>query len=114
MAQKPVPSAAESTARTRVQGECNRFCLEGPVTFATVGALLEEGNLRIRAGASVIDFTAVTAVDSAAVALAIAWLRVARASGRNLEFVNPPPAMIDLARLYAVADLLPLGASPVG
>ena len=84
--------------------------LEGAVTVETVPALLEEGRAQLRDGADTIDFGAVTEVDSAAVALAIAWLREARAAGRVLRFVNPPPALRNLARLYAVDDLIPFAA----
>jgi phospholipid transport system transporter-binding protein len=99
------PAIAPAFARAQVEG--NRLRLAGAVTFATVPALLEEGNLHIRAGVSTIDFAATTEVDSAAVALAIAWLRTARTSKSKLEFINLPPAMVNLARLYAITDLIP-------
>lgn len=86
----------------------NRMLLEGPVTVATVPALLEEGTAQLRDGVEVVDFAAVTELDSAALALALAWLRTARASGRALRFANLPPAMDKLARLYGVRELLPL------
>jgi phospholipid transport system transporter-binding protein len=87
--------------------EGNRLLLEGAVTVETVPALLEEGRVQLRDGADTIDFKAVTEVDSAAVALTIAWLREARAAGRALRFVNPPPALRNLARLYSVDNLIP-------
>jgi phospholipid transport system transporter-binding protein len=89
----------------------NRLVLEGAVTVETVPALLEEGRAQLRDGVDVVDFGAVTAVDSAAVALAVAWLREARAAGRGLAFANPPPALRNLARLYAVDDLIPFAAA---
>jgi phospholipid transport system transporter-binding protein len=88
--------------------EGNRLRLAGAVTFATVAMLLEEGKAHIRAGVVIIDFAETTQVDSAAVALAIAWVRAARESQAKLEFANLPPAMMNLARLYAVTDLIPL------
>jgi phospholipid transport system transporter-binding protein len=89
--------------------EGNRLVLEGAVTAGTVPALLDEGGATLRDGVEVVDFGAVTEVDSAALALALAWLRAARAAGRALRFANLPPAMENLARLYAVAALLPRG-----
>ena len=77
------------------------------MTAATVPTLLGEGAAQLRNGVEVIDFAAVTEVDSAALALALAWLRAARAAGRTIRFVNLPPAMEKLARLYAVDELLP-------
>jgi len=88
--------------------EGNRLLLDGAVTIGTVPSLLDEGAAQLRAGVEVIDFAAVTEVDSAALALALAWLREARASGRAIRFANLPPAMENLARLYAVDELLPL------
>ena len=88
--------------------EGNRLYLDGVVDIQTVAALLPEGAAHVRAGAEVIDFGAVTEVDSSAVALALAWLREARAAGRTIAFANLPPAMANLARLYAVSDLIPV------
>jgi phospholipid transport system transporter-binding protein len=87
--------------------EGNRLLLEGAVTVATVPSLLDAGAAQLRDGVEVVDFAAVTEVDSAALALALAWLRAAQASGRTLRFANLPPAMANLARLYAVDELLP-------
>ena len=87
--------------------EGNRLLLDGVLTVDTVARVLEETSTQDRAGAEVVDLAGVTEVDSAAVALAITWLREARAGGRTIRFENLPPAMAKLARLYAVADLIP-------
>lgn len=87
--------------------EGNRLLLEGVLTVDTVARVLEDTSLQDRAAAEVVDLAGVTEVDSAAVALAITWLREARAAGRTIRFENLPPAMAKLARLYAVADLIP-------
>jgi phospholipid transport system transporter-binding protein len=87
--------------------EGNRLLLEGNLTADTVPGVLAGASPQDRTAVEVVDFAGVTAVDSAAVALAIAWLREARAGGRTLRFENLPPAMAKLARLYAVGGLLP-------
>ena len=87
--------------------EGNRFLLDGELTADTVPLVLAGTPAQDRAAVEVVDFAGVTEVDSAAVALALAWLREARAGGRTLRFENLPPAMAKLARLYAVADLIP-------
>ncbi|HTO48745.1 MAG TPA: STAS domain-containing protein [Burkholderiales bacterium] len=87
--------------------EGNRLFLDGDLTVDTVAGVLADTSLKDRSATEVVDFAAVTEVDSAAIALAIAWLREARAAGRPLRFENLPPAMGKLARLYAVADLIP-------
>jgi len=87
--------------------EGNRLLLDGELTVDTVPRVLAGASRADRDAVEVVDFAAVTEVDSAAVALAIGWLREARAGGRRLRFENLPPAMAKLARLYSVADLLP-------
>ena len=87
--------------------EGNRLLLDGELTVDTVARVLADTSDQDRAAAEVVDLAGVTEVDSAAVALAIAWLREARAGGRTIRFENLPPAMAKLARLYAVADLIP-------
>jgi phospholipid transport system transporter-binding protein len=91
-----------------MQVDGNRLRLAGAVTFATVAPLVEEGYAHIRTGVSLIDFQATTQVDSSAIALALAWLRAARESQIEVAFANLPPAMLNLARLYAVTDLIPI------
>ena len=87
--------------------EGNRLFLDGALTVDTVAGVIGGTSAQDRAAAEVVDFAGVTEVDSAAVALAIAWLKEARAAGRTLRFEHLPPAMAKLARLYAVADLIP-------
>jgi phospholipid transport system transporter-binding protein len=87
--------------------EGNRLLLDGELTVDTVARVLADTSPQDRAAAEVVDLAGVTEVDSAAIALAIAWLREARAGGRTIRFDNLPPAMAKLARLYAVADLIP-------
>jgi phospholipid transport system transporter-binding protein len=53
-----------------------------------------------------IDFSAITAVDSSAVALLLEWRRQALARGKRLDFVNLPPNLLALATLYGVAELI--------
>jgi phospholipid transport system transporter-binding protein len=87
--------------------EGNRLLLDGELTVDTVARVLADASPQDRAAAEVVDLAGVTEVDSAAVALAITWLREARAGGRAIRFEHLPPAMAKLARLYAVSDLIP-------
>jgi len=54
----------------------------------------------------IVDMTRVEAVDSAGVAIMLAWKRRAVAEGRTLAFANVPAALSSLAELYGVEDLL--------
>ncbi len=89
---------------------CPSTCLKlaGPLTLAQVSARLGEGRARIAQGLEVVDLSAVTQVDSAALALLLAWLRSAREAGRTLSIVGAPPALQSLASLYDVDSILPL------
>ncbi len=53
-----------------------------------------------------LDFSAITSVDSAAVALLLEWRRMAASRGKTLVFVNLPPNLLALAELYGVAELI--------
>lgn len=86
--------------------EGERLLLQGPVTIATVSALLAQARALLAQGVAVLDFEGVTEVDSAAVALALECLREARRRGLTLSLANLPEAMQNLAELYAVSELL--------
>jgi len=81
--------------------------VSGPVTLANVAGLLEEGRRYLAEGVSTVDFGEVTEMDSAALALCLAWLRDARAAGGSLGFANLPESLQTIARLYGVHSLLP-------
>ena len=91
---------------TRREG--NLLRLDGAVTIQTAAGVLAEAVGQIRDGVEVVDFGGVSEVDSSAVALAMALLREARGAGRTITFANLPPAMLNLATLYAVADFMPV------
>lgn len=91
-----------------IRREGNRMVIAGPATLATVAALLQEGREQIEAGVSTVDLGEVSELDSSALAMLLAWLREARARGRELAFVRLPEGLVAIARLYGVADLLPL------
>jgi phospholipid transport system transporter-binding protein len=84
----------------------DRLRFDGPVTIATVSALLQQVRALLVAGVTVLDFEGVTEVDSAAVALALECLREGRRRELALSLANLPEAMQHLAELYAVSELL--------
>ena len=86
--------------------EGDRLLLQGPVTIATVSALLTQSRLLLAPGVAVLDFKSVTEVDSAAVALALECMREAGRRKLALSLANLPEAMLHLAQLYAVSELL--------
>lgn len=60
----------------------------------------------------VVNLQQVEAVDSSAVGLMLLWLREAKRNKINLCFSNVPENLLSLARLYGVAELLPLCDNP--
>jgi phospholipid transport system transporter-binding protein len=94
-----------------IRREGDSLILEGPVTLDTVPGLVGTAEEHLRQGVRVVDFRSVTDVDSAAVALALEWLRRAAESGRGLRLANLPAAMQNLAKLYGVSELLQSASS---
>jgi phospholipid transport system transporter-binding protein len=98
-----------------MQRDGSRLALSGPVTLANVAEVLaegrrhlDEGRRRQDEGVRVVDLAGVTELDSALLALLLAWLRDARKRERPLEIANPPASLRTIARLYGVDGLLPL------
>jgi phospholipid transport system transporter-binding protein len=84
--------------------------LEGALSFETLPRVLAESRA-YGARAEVpdrltIDFSAVTEVDSAAVALLLEWRREAARLGKGLSFANLPANLLALADLYGVTGLI--------
>ena len=97
---------SQQDASFEVQGG-ERARVVGSLHFTTVSGLLSVGTQAIgRNEASVIDLAAVTASDSAGLALLIEWLSVAKAANRTLRYENIPTQLQQLARLSEVEELL--------
>ena len=97
---------SQQDASFEVQGG-ERSRVVGSLHFTTVSGLLSVGTEAIgRNEASVIDLAAVTASDSAGLALLIEWLSVAKAANRTLRYENIPSQLQQLARLSEVEELL--------
>ena len=86
------------------------LALEGALSFETIpGVLAQSAEFAARTDLPerlTIDFSAVGAVDSSAVALLLEWRREAQRLGKTLVFVNLPANLLALARLYGVAELI--------
>jgi phospholipid transport system transporter-binding protein len=82
--------------------------------MADTVALFNQG-LPLQGGADglVVDLAQVEAVDSSAVSLMLSWLRAAQRQNVKLSFVNTPENLLSLAKLYGVADSLPLQGNEV-
>jgi len=91
-----------------IRREGARMLVSGPVTLATVSALLEDGRRHLAEGVRTVDLGEVSELDSALLALLLAWLRDAKAREQSLAFANPPASLLTIACLYGVERLLPV------
>ncbi len=89
-----------------VAGE--RLKVTAPMVIATAAELREAGESALLNGVSVVDLADVAEADSSAVAVLLAWTRIAGERGQALAIIGVPQSVRSLASLYGVADLLPL------
>jgi len=86
----------------------DRFQVSGRLTIDVVTALYNSGLPPKGKSALVVDLGKVEAVDSAAVSLLLSWQRRAQRDRVSLCFSNVPDNLMSLARMYGVAELIPL------
>ncbi|HVO47417.1 MAG TPA: STAS domain-containing protein [Steroidobacteraceae bacterium] len=89
-----------------------KFELTGTLTFATARGAREAGLTAFGASSSrelQVDCGAVTAADSAGMAVLLDWMSFAKQSGRSLRYGRLPAQMQALARICEVLDLLEQG-----
>ena len=91
-----------------ISREGDRFRVSGRLTIDVVTALYNSGLPPDGNPALVVDLGQVEAVDSAAVSLLLSWLRRAQRDHLSLCFSNVPDNLMSLARMYGVAELIPI------
>ena len=77
------------------------------LTVDNARSMLAAGLQAIEGGQHSIDFGGLKTVDSAAVAVLLAWQRAAMRKAVTLSFINMPGMLQSLTDLYGVAGLLP-------
>jgi phospholipid transport system transporter-binding protein len=93
----------------RIEAATGGFRISGALTFATVRDALRAAEAQFKSVPSwEIDLSAVTAVDSAGLALLIEWYRWAERDRKPLRFVGVPAQLRALAKISDVDKLLPL------
>jgi phospholipid transport system transporter-binding protein len=90
-----------------IRREGARLVVSGAVTLGNAAALLEEGRRHIAEGVQTVDLAEVNEMDSALLAVLLAWLRDARSREKKLSFVNLPESLRTISQLYGVDRLLP-------
>jgi phospholipid transport system transporter-binding protein len=89
-----------------IRRDGTRMAISGAVTLANAAQVLDEGRRHLEDGVDSVDLAEVTELDSALLALLLAWLREAKSRSRELAFANPPQSLRTIARLYGVEELL--------
>ena len=92
--------------RARLDSGGDRWAVSGSLTMDSASTLLEASATRALPASGVVDLAGVSRVDSAGVALLLAWKRRAAAEASALLFTGLPPSMASLAQLYGVQELL--------
>ncbi|MFZ6801085.1 STAS domain-containing protein [Undibacterium sp. Di24W] len=64
----------------------------------------QAGLQAIHAGSEQIDMAPLKSVDSAAVAVMLAWQRQAQSLNRHLQFISVPASLISLISLYGLTE----------
>jgi phospholipid transport system transporter-binding protein len=84
--------------------------LEGAINFGSMPRLLAETAAYAAQeklpDCLAIDFAHVTDIDSSAVALILHWRRESLRLQRALRYINLPPNLQSLAKLYGVDDMI--------
>lgn len=85
----------------------NQWHVSGALLVDNANALLSQSSALSMAGETLVDFSAVTDVDTAALGLIMEWQRRAAASNSKVIFSNLPDSLISLAALYGVTEFIP-------
>jgi phospholipid transport system transporter-binding protein len=83
-----------------------RWVPAGSLTVDSAATVLEASTEVELPASGIIDLEGVEAVDSAGVALLLAWKRRAAVEGKPLAFAHLPTSLASLAQLYGVEELL--------
>ena len=89
-----------------LQVVAGRWQVSGALSMDTVETVLVASTQTGLPKDGIVDLTAVDRVDSAGVALVLAWARRAANEGSKIAFTGIPASMRSLAALYGVEELL--------
>jgi phospholipid transport system transporter-binding protein len=83
-----------------------RWLLAGALTVDTAASVLESSRKAKLPKTGSVDLSGLEQVDSAAVAVVLAWQRRALVEGVALAFSGAPASLVALAKLYGVEELI--------
>jgi phospholipid transport system transporter-binding protein len=88
--------------------EGGQLSVEGSVIIDNVVAVVTRAVALFNREDLIIDLAQVTEVDSSAVSLLLEWRREAGRRNCRMSFINMPPKLQSLVRLYGIAELMHL------
>ena len=91
-----------------------QFQLSGAITFATAPHIEQQGGALLLATDSAkwcIDLAGIIQADSSALAVCLAWARLARANRKTIIFTAAPIELSALADVCGVGELLGISAT---
>jgi phospholipid transport system transporter-binding protein len=83
-----------------------RWLLAGALTVDTAASVLESSRKAALPATGIVDLTSLEQVDSAAVAVLLAWQRRAALESVELSFSGAPANLAALAAVYGVEELV--------
>jgi len=104
--------AAGATSFEIVVTSPGRFAARGVLTFANARSARSEGLHVLRTSSArdlEVDCGGITHSDSAGLAVLLDWLAAMKKEARPLCFVNLPPALLAVARISGVEEMLQKG-----
>ena len=112
MTNNKVTGSTQGISSSQMSSTDNQIQISGRLTVDEVATLTDLGAQAASQTDWVVNLQQVEAVDSSAVSLMLFWVREAKRNKINLCFLNVPENLLSLARLYGVAELLPLCGTP--
>src|ERR1700681_1580102 len=94
-----------------IERDGGRLRVSGALTFDSIAAMADTGAQQFENG-DIVDLSAVTEVDSAALSLIFEWQREAKRQNSRISFSHLPASLQSLAALYGVTDLIPVEDAP--
>lgn len=102
----PGKTLHDSAHAFSVKGDGERWVCSGSLVFDTARHALERSRALALPASGEIDCAQLGSLDSTSVAFLLALKRRAVSEQRALTFTHAPSALLDLAALYGVAELL--------
>jgi len=87
--------------------QANHWHVSGDLLMNNASKLLDLSEKLEMSEVTVVDFSAVTDVDTSALSLMLEWQRRAEASNCQISFSNISDNLISLAELYGVTEFIP-------